>query len=130
MTRSLVCVVDDSADNRVLMVAVLERAGMDVVAVEDGRAMDEMLAGGRVPDLFILDLSLPGEDGTSILHRLRGDPRWVSRPVLACTAHAMLGDATRGLAAGFDGYLTKPVDVTQLAAVVSGYVVSGGKTGV
>jgi CheY-like chemotaxis protein len=42
----------------------------------------------------------------------------------------MLGDATRGLAAGFDAYLTKPVDVTQLAAVVSGYVVSGGKTGV
>ena len=119
MRQSLICVVDDSPDNRVLMTAVLERAGMTVVAVEDGRALDEVLARETAPDLFILDLALPGESGVSILQRLRGDPRWAGVPMLACTAHAMAGDAERGLAQGFDAYLTKPIDITALVRVVS-----------
>jgi CheY-like chemotaxis protein len=129
MRRPLICVVDDSADNRVLITAVLERAGMSVVSTEDGRALDEHLAAGGMPDLFILDLSLPGESGMSIMHRLRGDPRWSDRRILACTAHAMVGDAQRGLAEGFDAYLTKPLDVTTLAATVAGFLspdVTGG----
>jgi CheY-like chemotaxis protein len=129
MRRPLICVVDDTADNRVLITAVLERAGMSVVAAEDGRALDELLATGGMPDLFILDLSLPGESGMSIMHRLRGDPRWSDRRILACTAHAMVGDAQRGLAEGFDAYLTKPLDVTTLASTVAGFLtpdVSGG----
>jgi two-component system, cell cycle response regulator DivK len=126
MRRSLVCVVDDAEDNRVLMTAVLERGGMDVVAVEDGQAMDQVLATGVVPDLFILDLSLPGEGGAAILRRLRPDPRWASLPILACTAHAMVGDADRGLAEGFDAYLTKPVDIGMLVTVVAEFLDTTG----
>lgn len=118
----MICVVDDSQDNRALMTAVLERAGMTVVAVEDGRALDEVLAGETAPDLFVLDLALPGESGVSILQRLRGDPRWAGVPILACTAHAMAGDAERGLAEGFDAYVTKPVDIAALVAMVNEFL--------
>jgi CheY-like chemotaxis protein len=119
MRHAVICVVDDSHDNRELMTAVLERAGMTVVAVEDGRALDEVLAGETAPDLFVLDLALPGESGVSILQRLRRDPRWAAVPILACTAHAMAGDAERGLAEGFDAYVTKPIDITALVAMIS-----------
>jgi CheY-like chemotaxis protein len=120
--RSVICVVDDSQDNRALMTAVLERAGMAVVVAEDGRGLNQLLAVGTDPDLFILDLALPGESGIDILQRLRGDPRWRRTPVLACTAHAMVGDAERGLAVGFDAYLTKPVDITTLVSVVTRFL--------
>jgi CheY-like chemotaxis protein len=120
--RPLVCVVDDVEVNRALMTAVLERGVIDVIAVTDGKAMEEVLATGVVPDLFLLDLSLPGESGTAILRRLRSDPRWASRPILACTAQAMAGDAERGLVEGFDAYLTKPVDIGTVARVVTGFL--------
>jgi CheY-like chemotaxis protein len=122
MRQALICVVDDSQDNRALMTAVLERAGMAVIAVEDGRALDEVLARQTMPDLFVLDLALPGESGVAILRRLRGDPRWVGIPMLACTAHAMAGDAERGLAEGFDAYVTKPIDITSLVGLVSEFL--------
>jgi CheY-like chemotaxis protein len=122
LKRPLVCVVDDSEDNRTLLTAVLERGNLDVVAVADGRALDEVLAAGVVPHLFILDLSLSGESGATILRRLRPDPRWANVPILACTAHAMVGDADRGLAEGFDAYLTKPIDIGTLVTVVTGFL--------
>jgi CheY-like chemotaxis protein len=129
MRRPLICVVDDSVANRVLMAAVLERGGMEVVTAADGRALEEFLTVGTMPDLFILDLSLPGESGTSIMRRLRGDPKWSERCMVACTAHAMVGDARRGLDEGFDAYLTKPIDVSTLAPMIAGFLtpdVSGG----
>jgi CheY-like chemotaxis protein len=122
VNRSLICLVDDSQDNRVLLTAVLERAGMAVIAVADCRALDEVLATQTIPDLFVLDLALPGESGVAILQRLRGDPRCAGVPMLACTAHAMAGDAERGLADGFDAYLTKPIDIVALVGVVSGFL--------
>ena len=122
MRQSLICVVDDSPDNRALMTAVLERAGMAVIAVEDGRALDQVLAAETIPDLFLLDLALPGESGVAILQRLRGDPRWAGVPMLACTAHAMAGDAERGLAEGFDAYVTKPIDIVALVGVITDFL--------
>jgi two-component system, cell cycle response regulator DivK len=119
-----VCVIDDYADNRVLITAVLENAGMEVLTAEDGVALDALLLSGADPDLFLIDLSLPGEDGTSILARLRREPRWAQRPMLALTAHAMAGDADRGLDAGFDAYVTKPIDVTAFVGTVAQFLPS------
>ena len=72
------------------------------------------------PDLILLDIQLPGEDGYALLERLRasGEPL---PPIVALTAHAMAGDRERALAAGFDGYLTKPIDIATFAATIEGY---------
>jgi two-component system cell cycle response regulator DivK len=127
MTRPLVCVIEDYPDSRVLILAVLSNAGMEVVTAESGAALDAVLATGREPNLFLIDLSLPGEDGTSILRRLRLDVRFKDTPMVALTAHAMAGEAERGRAAGFDDYITKPIDISTLPARLSEFVRSGGE---
>lgn len=122
MNRPLVCVIEDYADSRVLITAVLSNAGMDVVTAGDGAELDALLAAGRQPRLFLIDLSLPGEDGTSILRRLRSDARFTDTPMIALTAHAMAGDAERGRAAGFDDYITKPIDINALPRTVGNFI--------
>ena len=120
--KPLVCVVEDYADNRVLVSALLNSAGMAVEAVEDGAAMARLLADGAEPDLFLLDLSLPGEDGATLMRRLKSDDRWAERPVVALTAHAMEGDEEKALGQGFDGYITKPIDIANFATTVKRYL--------
>lgn len=120
--KPLVCVVEDYADNRVLVTALLNSAGIEVNAVADAMALDRLLAAGTEPDLFLLDLSLPGEDGTSLMRRLKADKRWREVPVVALTAHAMEGDEARALGDGFDGYITKPIDIATFAKTVNSFV--------
>jgi two-component system alkaline phosphatase synthesis response regulator PhoP len=122
MSRPLICVVEDYADSRVLITTVLSRAGMDVITAEDGRALDALLEAGHEPCLFLIDLSLPGEDGISILRRLRSQDRFKGTPMVALTAHAMAGDAERGRAAGFDDYVTKPIDIATLPTRVGAFL--------
>lgn len=120
MSQPLICVVEDYADSRVLITAVLSHAGMEVITAEDGSALDAVLESGSAPWLFLIDLSLPGEDGASIVRRLRTQERFKATPMVALTAHAMAGDAERGRAAGFDDYLTKPIDIATLPARLRG----------
>jgi CheY-like chemotaxis protein len=122
VTPPLICVIEDYPDSRVLITAVLTKAGMEVVTAGSGSELDVLLSNGREPKLFLIDLSLPGEDGTSILSRLRLDAKFRDTPMIALTAHAMTGDADRGRAAGFDDYITKPVDVATLPALLSGFI--------
>jgi CheY-like chemotaxis protein len=106
----------------VLVSALLNLAGIDVAAVEDGVALGSLLEQGAEPDLFLLDLSLPGEDGLTLMRRLKSDPRWLGKPIVALTAHAMEGDEERALGQGFDGYITKPIDISTFAATVRAYM--------
>jgi two-component system cell cycle response regulator DivK len=112
-----VAVVEDNADNRLLLQALL---GDAYTLVEFETGMDALDAFARSrPDLVLLDISLPGMDGTEILQRIRADATLSSLPVIALTAHAMAGDREKFLAAGFDDYLTKPiVDETKLFAAI------------
>jgi CheY-like chemotaxis protein len=123
MSRPLICVIEDYADSRVLITSVLSRAGMDVITAEGGSELDQVLEAGSRPALFLIDLSLPGENGTSILLRLRADKRFSETPMVALTAHAMAGDAERGLAAGFSDYITKPIDIATLPARLGRFLV-------
>lgn len=110
-------VVEDNADNRLLLQAILGDR-YDLVEYENGT---HALAGlaQKKPDLVLLDISLPGMDGTQILQRIRADIGLRDLPVIALTAHAMAGDRERFLAAGFDEYVTKPiVDETQLFGAI------------
>ena len=111
-----VAVVEDNADNRLLLQAILDGL-YDVVEYENGV---DALAGlaATLPDLVLLDISLPGMDGNEILARIRADERLRRLPVIALTAHAMAGDREKYLAAGFNDYITKPIDPPRFLARV------------
>ena len=79
------------------------------------------LATAHSPDLVLMDIQLPDIGGVEVLGRLRADERTASVPVVALTAQAMEGDRERFLAAGFDGYLSKPIDVDELIETVRRY---------
>lgn len=102
-----IAVVEDNPDNRLLLDAILADR-YEIVEYEDG---GEALAGFAAsrPELVLLDISLPGMDGTEILARMKADPALASIPVIALTAHAMAGDRDRFIAQGFDGYISKPI---------------------
>ena len=102
-----IAVVEDNPDNRLLVQAILDDL-YEITEYESGTAALTGLAEA-VPDLVLLDISLPGMDGTEVLRRIRSDPRLAALPVIALTAHAMSGDRERYLGLGFDDYLTKPI---------------------
>jgi two-component system, cell cycle response regulator DivK len=102
-----IAVVEDNADNRLLVRAILEEF-CEIDEYESGAEALESLRTHR-PDLVLLDISLPVLDGTEVLRRMRADPRLRSLPVIALTAHAMAGDRERFIAMGFDDYVTKPI---------------------
>jgi CheY-like chemotaxis protein len=102
-----IAVVEDNADNRLLLRAFLADT-YEIVEYETGMAALEAFASA-LPDVVLLDVSLPGMDGLAILARIRGDERLKKLPVVALTAHAMHGDRERFLTAGFDDYVSKPI---------------------
>jgi two-component system cell cycle response regulator DivK len=115
-----VLVVEDNEKNMKLFRDVLQARGYETF--EAGTGDDAIaLATIHVPDLVLMDIGLPGTDGVEALGRLRADGRTSSIPVLAVTAQATHGDRERFLAAGFDGYMAKPVDVLALLEVVARY---------
>ena len=117
MTSARVLVVEDNVKNMKLFRDVLEAAGFRTLAATTaGEAVD--VAAEQGPDLVLMDIQLPDFDGVEALGRLRADERTAATPVLALTAQAMEGDRERFLAAGFDGYLSKPVDIAELLDVV------------
>jgi CheY-like chemotaxis protein len=105
----VVAVVEDNADNRLLLQAILDGL-YEVQEYETAEAaLAAFAAAAAPPDLVLLDISLPGMSGLEMVERLRADPVLSRLPVVALTAHAMAGDRETYLAAGFDGYVTKPI---------------------
>lgn len=107
VARRIVAVVEDNADNRVLVGAILEGT-YNVVPYPSGQ--DAILGCHEAPpDLILLDISLPGMDGTEVLRALRADAALAGVPVVALTADAMTGARDMYLAMGFDDYIAKPI---------------------
>ena len=102
-----IAVVEDNPDNRMLVQALLEDS-YDISEYETGLDAINGL-GNDVPDLILLDISLPGMDGTEVLEWVRSQEELSNLPVIALTAHAMSGDRERYLELGFDEYVTKPI---------------------
>jgi two-component system cell cycle response regulator DivK len=113
----LVLIVEDNEKNTKLLRDVLRAGGYETIEAESAERGIE-LAHTRLPSLVLMDVQLPGVGGVEALGLLRGDARTAAIPVLAVTAQAMSGDRERFLGAGFDGYVSKPVDIVQLLAVV------------
>ena len=114
---AVVLIVEDNPRNLKLVRDVLEYAGFVVLSADEGEAGIE-LARARRPDLILMDVHLPGIDGVEALARLRADGATAAIPVVALTAYAMKEDRARFEAAGFDGYLEKPVNVRELPGQV------------
>jgi CheY-like chemotaxis protein len=102
-----IAVVEDNPDNR-LLVRVLLDSLYEVTEYENGSSALEGFHS-NLPDLVLLDVSLPEIDGTEVLRRIRADPGLRDLPVIALTAHAMATDREKYLSAGFDDYVSKPI---------------------
>jgi len=116
-----ILIVEDKATSRELLRNILEPRGYAVIEAVDG--FDGLAkASEGLPDLILMDLHMPKLNGMEVLRKLRADPRFASTPVIAITASAMQGDRERALAAGFNGYLTKPVSLDTLRAEISRHI--------
>ena len=102
-----VAVVEDNPDNRMLVQALLEDR-YDLSEYETGVEAVEGLPG-NIPDVVLLDISLPEMDGTEVLAWMKKQDALKDLPVIALTAHAMAGDREKFLSIGFDDYVTKPI---------------------
>lgn len=110
MAGELILIVEDNEKNLKLVRDVLQFKGYRTL--EAGTATDAIaLAMQHAPDLILMDIQLPDMTGITALERLRAEPSTAALRVVALTAFAMREDRERFLAAGFDGYLTKPIDI-------------------
>jgi CheY-like chemotaxis protein len=112
-----VLIADDKETGRELVRTVLENCNYQVWEASNGAEAIE-LARRVEPDLIILDLHMPGIDGFGVVQELRRDPRFAKTPMMALTASAMMGDRDLALAAGFTGYVAKPIRLTALRTEV------------
>jgi CheY-like chemotaxis protein len=116
-----VLVVEDNRDNMILIVDVLESLDYDVIQAEDGER-GVSLADSERPDLILMDLSLPKMDGWAATRVIKANDELKQIPIIALTAHAMVGDRERALEAGCDDYLTKPIDMQVLIKMLTTFL--------
>jgi CheY-like chemotaxis protein len=112
-----ILIVEDSPDNMKLFRTLLTLKGHEVTGLPGGEGLLETIASTS-PELVLMDIQLPGKDGFALLSEVRGSPHRELR-VLALTAHAMSGDRERALEAGFDGYITKPIEIRSFPDMVN-----------
>ncbi len=116
-----VLVVEDNPANQMLLQITLASHGYRVTVA--GSAEEAATAlGAKRPDLILMDIQLPGEDGLSFTRQLKANPEFAAIPVVALTAHAMSGDRELCMAAGCAGYLTKPIDTRTIAGDLRQYL--------
>jgi CheY-like chemotaxis protein len=116
-----ILVVEDNEANQLLASAVLERAGYAVeLAGSSVEALERLSAGA--PDLILMDVQLPGQDGLDFTRQLKADPTTAGIPIVALTALAMAGDREKTIAAGCLGYISKPIDTRTFADEVRKYL--------
>ena len=118
-----ILIVEDNADNMKLFRALLTLKGHEVTALPSGDGLFDTLAQTK-PELVLMDIQLPGKDGFALLSDIRGSS-WGGLRVVALTAHAMPGDGEKARAAGFDDYITKPIEIAQFPGQVERVLASG-----
>jgi len=128
MAGELILIVEDNDKNRKLVRDVLTFKGYEVIESETGEE-GVRLAQERRPSLVLMDIRLPGIDGVEALRRLRAEQTTRGIPVMAMTASVMSEDRQKIMAAGFDGYQAKPIDVTGFVTAVREMIDRPGKGG-
>ncbi len=117
MANELILIVEDNEKNRKLVRDVLQFRGYQTLEAETAEE-GIRLAQESCPALILMDIQLPGMNGIEALGRLRADPKTKKIPVIAVTASAMTHDRQKIMAAGFDGYQMKPINVKEFIAAV------------
>ena len=118
---ALILVVEDNEANQLLASSVLEREGYRVALASDSvQALDAIRR--RAPDLILMDIQLPGQDGLAFTREFKAYPATAAIPIVALTALAMPGDLERSLEAGCAGYISKPINTKTLATEVLRYL--------
>ncbi len=117
MANELILIVEDNEKNRKLVRDILQFRGYQILEAETAEEGIRLAQESR-PALILMDIQLPGMNGIEALGRLRADPRTKKIPVIAVTASAMTHDRQKILAAGFDGYQSKPINVKEFVAAV------------
>jgi two-component system cell cycle response regulator DivK len=116
--KNRILVVEDNEDNLELVCFLLEQAGFEVLQAMDGRNALE-LASSHHPDMILLDMSIPEIDGWKVARQLKDHVDTQDIIIVALTGHTAPGDRKRALAAGCDGYITKPLDIPTFSTQVS-----------
>jgi two-component system cell cycle response regulator DivK len=122
MKGKRILIVEDNDINRQLVCDILSHAGFEITqasSVEEGR----LRLGEGTPDLVLMDIRIPGGGGELLLQEIRERPALAQVPVIAVTAFAMPGDRERLLKSGFDGYISKPIDVRSFARTIATYII-------
>lgn len=117
-------IAEDDPASRLMLSEALQAWGYEVTEAVDGEQALEKLSG-TAPDLVLMDVQMPRLDGLSAVQQIRSDPDLSQLRVVALTAFAMAGDAEKCLAAGFDDYITKPVNLAELRQKIE-LIVRGG----
>jgi PAS domain S-box-containing protein len=115
--RKLLYIEDNSSNLALMRKIIALRSDIELIDANTAETGLE-IAAAQLPDLILLDIQLPGMDGFTALQRVRNNPATRDIPVVAVTANAMSRDIERGLAAGFSGYLTKPIDIPKFFAIL------------
>src|SRR5438477_8239391 len=118
MPKKHILVVDDNPRNLKLAFDVLEDAGYELVEAADAEKAQIMI-DRNLPDLILMDIALPGMDGLTLTRKIKANERTKHIRIIALTAFAMKGDDRKALAAGCEGYITKPIDIHQLTVQVA-----------
>jgi len=118
MSNGRILVVDDNPTNLKLVTDLLEWSDYQVVQAMDAEQALEVLKE-PLPDLILMDIALPGMDGLTLTRKLKADDTTKHICIVALTAFAMKGDQAKALAAGCEGYISKPIDTRRLPAQVA-----------
>lgn len=120
--KARILVVDDNPQNLKLVRILLEAEGHEVVTAAHADEAMRVLEQGELPHLILMDVQMPGTDGLSLTRQLKANARYERVVIVALTAYAMKGDDLKVTAAGCDGYITKPIDVSTFPDLVGSYL--------
>ena len=121
MPRKSIFIIDDHPVNLELAKVLLVLEGYDVHTAGDAESA-LMLLPDLQPDLILMDVQLPGMDGLELARRIKADPLHKNARIVALTAYAMKGDEEKALAAGCDGYLSKPIDTRTFPKILASFL--------
>lgn len=120
MTKRIL-IIEDNQDSRILITDLLQSLAYTVLVAEDG-VQGLTMAQAEKPDLILMDLSLPKMDGWALARQLKQDTELAHIPIIALTAHAMVGDREEALRVGCDDYVSKPIDMRELTSKLKHYL--------